>query len=250
MYRMNRPAWQILSLSCLFAGVSAASTLIVDASFNVSVFGNANAAGTRTTYTLHTNGNGGVTTNSFANQPVVLSGAAVPIQMSGGGYITLVQSGASISAASLDVVLNMGSPAVTGTLASGALFFTPQFGGNLVANSLTVTISSGSVHYTQVVPPTSFSIDLFAAGFGSQIQNGLPLSITFNSSDTLSADFSAYAGSAKNGRESFYMSDTRNIGSAFGTHITAYYEVPEPLTMTLVGLGLALLGFRWNKKIR
>jgi hypothetical protein len=110
------------------------------------------------------------------------------------------------------------------------------FSGQPAISYVTVTIVSGNVRYTQTVAPTSFSIDLFAAGFANQIRNGQPLSITFNVSDTLSADVSGYVpGARTNATETLLITDSRSIGSAFDTHLAVYYEVPEPLTTALAG---------------
>ncbi len=228
-----------------------AATLVVDSSFNQTVFGNADATLNATTYTLLTDSNGNIANGNgqFRNVPVVLAGAAVPINMAGGGYIALANGGANLTGAVLQVNLNVGSPDVTGTLRQGSLFYRPEFGANLVT-PITVTISSGSVHYTMTVDPTSFSLDLFAAGFESQIKNGQSLNISFSMSDNLTADVSGYIpGTTKNGREALNMSDRRDLGSMVGTYITVYYEVPEPIPATLIGLGLALIGVvRWKKR--
>jgi hypothetical protein len=232
-----------------------AATLVVDSSFNQDVYGTTNAGGSQTTYAFWTSGNGKVDPGhtGFANLPIALSGT--PVQFTSGGYITLMPAGSTISDATLNLSLNMFSPTVTGTLVPGdSGFYAPVFG--VAAGSpltYTVTISSGSVSYTTAVPATSFSIDLFAHGFATQIRNGQPLSITFNLTENLTANYSTYDGSHKQaGGETFNMLDSRRIGGS-GSTMTLTFEpptpVPEPFTTALVGLGLALIGAaRWKRR--
>ena len=248
MNRMNRSLWLFLGSLLLFAVSMPAATLVVDTSFDLTLFGNRDAGGQQTNFVLTTDRFGNLKNGDglgvMRNESLVLGGNVVPLSMAGGGYITLVNSGAVITGAKLDLVLNTGSSSVSSALRSGTtLFFTPAF--DSLISSLTVKLSSGNVVYTATipVPPTTFTLDLFAAGFANQIQNGQPISITFTGTETLTADVSGYLpGPTKNGREVLDLSATRNIGSAFGSRITAYYEVPEPFTTALVGAGLLLIG--------
>jgi hypothetical protein len=140
----------------------------------------------------------------------------------------------------LDFNVQIGSPAFTPT---GVAFYTPVFGGALGA--VTVTITSGAV--TKTVSGTNLTgYDLFANGFSLPLLAGSNLTLAFSAADTLTANTSTYANDCKNCNENLALTDTRTItGSNTSNilHLAVTSAVPEPISMSLIGLGLCALGF-------
>jgi hypothetical protein len=199
------------------------------------------ASGDQLIYTLVTNLSGGILYVNLQGNPAVYSSPTLPAYT---GYATLVPSGQAILGATLDVDVELGSPyptVINSTVrgASAPPFFTPGLIGTL--NAFSVVIQSGPVMYQAT--STSFSVDLFAAGFGSQIQAGAPILITFNITETVAHDSSAYQNNVPYSQEVLTMLDNRNIILVGNNYLTLETQaIPEPFTLVLVGTGLVLFG--------
>jgi len=191
------------------------------------------------TYTLTTIGNNSIQSSAFSLTPLPVSSLA---NLTYSGYLGSVPVGDTITSAILDFNVQLGLPVFTPT---GTAFYTPVFGGTLGA--VTVTITSGAV--TQTVSGTSLTgYDLFANGFSAPLLAGSNLTLAFSAGDTLTANTSTYANDCKNCSESLSIADSRTITGSNTANIlhlvtTAPTGTPEPISMSLVGLGLCALGF-------
>ena len=204
---------------------------------------------------------GGLSTNT-----VDLS-SAQPLTYS--NYLGLVPESQKITGATLNLDVLIGAPvAQVLSSSSGTPFFVPTLDGNL--GCLSITIQSGGL--SQTLSCTSVTgYDLFANGFGSQVVAGMPLVITFDVQDHVTAT-GAYAsptqtvfGGASSGQtlqltlaEMLALSDTRTIKGG-SNYLTLYVggaqeppvdpegdtpgsvptQNPEPVPAILIGSGLA-----------
>jgi hypothetical protein len=188
------------------------------------------------TYNLSTLGNSGIQSSTFTLSPLPVDSSA---SLTYSNYLASVPLGSSVTGAILDFNVQIGSPAFTPT---GVAFYTPVFGGTLGA--VTVTITSGAVTHT--VSGTSLTgYDLFTNGFSVPLLAGSNLTLAFSAGDTLTANTSTYANDCKNCAESLSIADSRTITGSNTVNILhlAVTSVPEPINMSLMGLGLCALGF-------
>jgi hypothetical protein len=250
--------------------VAPAQSVVVNGSFNSYLFGSG------LTYNLNVDGmyvSGGLASSTMAlasQSPFIYS-----------NYVNQVPDGGTVTGATLNLNLLVGSMVTGMTSLSGTPFFVPQLQAWL--NSLSVKIQAGTVTHT-ISGLSLSSYDLFANGFGSQIAAGAPVSITvtgmdyFQASDYVSPEI-VYSGGGgapslnvlSSARvESLVFTDTRTLtGSSLTNYLTLYYttpvaptgslttnapdveslvpvqveEAPEPAEVTLLGSGLALIAF-------
>jgi hypothetical protein len=215
--------------------VSGTSSLTVNGSYNSTLYGSG------LTYTSQ-----GIWGSSFSGNPVNMGSTS---GFSYSDYLASLPTGSTLNDVTLNLSLLVG--AVQGSVLGGP--GTANLTGNL--GPMTVTISAGGV--TKTVTGTNLSsYDLFANGFSSALLAGLPLTLSFSASDTVTGSVTGMAPASGYSNDlfgigrggSFFfdtssssanLADTRTItGSQLANYLTLIYTGPTsstPVVVPLVG---------------